>query len=76
MNLIFAIFVLYSYFGKSFLISAAPLILSMVVNKYLGAIIKKLKKERKHCADLKSNEINETLINVKMLKLYGWQDEF
>ena len=26
--------------------------------------------------DLKSNEINEVLTNVKIIKLYGWTDLF
>ncbi len=27
-------------------------------------------------SDSKSNKINETLTNAKMIKLYGWQQKF
>ena len=33
-------------------------------------------KERMSLGDAKSNEINEILTNAKMLKLYGWTDQF
>ena len=48
----------------------------MAINKSLSKRRKNLIKEKKKRGDAKANEINETLSNAKMLKLYGWQDEF
>ena len=75
-DLVISSFILYSYFGVSFFVSLIPLIASLILNSIMAEYRKELSKENLRLSDAKSNEINETLSNAKMLKLYGWQDKF
>lgn len=68
-------FLLY-YFGTSFLVSLAILIVAFFLNKTVGLQRKQMHKEMKNFEDQASNELNEVLSNAKMLKLYGWQEKF
>lgn len=38
--------------------------------------MKVLKKEKERLADTKKNLLGEVLNNIKMLKLFGWEDNF
>jgi len=38
--------------------------------------MKNLKKDREKRADVKKNLLAELLNNIKMLKLYGWEQKF
>lgn len=46
--------------------------ISMYFNKYMSSKLKALRKEKKKLSDIKANDIQETLSNAKMLKLYSW----
>jgi hypothetical protein len=63
---------LYYYFGLSFLASLIPFLVSLLINRALAHKRNSLYIEMEKRADLKSNKINETLTNAKMIKLYGW----
>jgi len=63
---------LYYYFGYSFLVSLIPFFVSLLINRVIAKKRKSLHVEMEKCADKKSNKINETLTNAKMIKLYGW----
>jgi ABC-type multidrug transport system fused ATPase/permease subunit len=75
-NFVFTMFMLWWLFGVSFFISLIPFVVSFMINKYLAKRRKAMHKERMSLGDAKSNEINEILTNAKMLKLYGWTDQF
>jgi ABC-type multidrug transport system fused ATPase/permease subunit len=75
-NFLFTTFMLWWLFGVSFFISLIPFAASFMINKYLAKRRKAMHKERMSLGDAKSNEINEILTNAKMLKLYGWTDQF
>jgi hypothetical protein len=63
---------LYYYFGLSFLASLIPFLVSLLINRAVAHKRNSLHIEMEKRADLKSNKINETLTNAKMIKLYGW----
>jgi len=73
-ELTLSVYMLFSLFGISFLVSLVPLLVSLLLNSWLAKIRKILQKESLRLSDVKSNEINETLTNAKMLKMYGWQE--
>ena len=71
-ELTLSVSVLYFHFGFSFVVSLVPLMISLLLNSCMAKYRKNLQKESLRLSDVKSNEINETLTNTKMLKLYGW----
>jgi ABC-type multidrug transport system fused ATPase/permease subunit len=75
-NTIYTFVMLLWYYQSSFLVSLVPFLFSFVSNRYFGTRRKIMQKQMKGLRDAKSNEINEILTNAKMLKLYGWQDQF
>ena len=75
-SLVLSSIMLFHYFGFSFVLSLIPFFVSIYFNKVLAKKRKVLHKEKESRSDEKSNKINETLNNAKMIKLYGWQDLF
>jgi len=73
-ELTLSVYMLFSLFGISFLVSLVPLLVSLLLNSWLAKLRKRLQIESLRLSDVKSNEINETLTNAKMLKMYGWQE--
>jgi ABC-type multidrug transport system fused ATPase/permease subunit len=75
-NTVFSAYMLTRYFGVSFFISLVPFSLSFLSKNYFSRQRKALQKEMKVARDAMSNDVNEILTNAKMLKLYGWTDQF
>jgi ATP-binding cassette subfamily C (CFTR/MRP) protein 2 len=74
--LILSFIILYYYFGFCFLISLLPIPITLIVNVALAKRRRLMQEQMEIASDSKSNKINETLTNAKMIKLYGWQQKF
>lgn len=65
------------YFLKwSFFAGFGVFVLAFLVNFSLGVFLNKIQKVILERKDARMSETNESLNNIKMLKLYSWQELF
>jgi ATP-binding cassette subfamily C (CFTR/MRP) protein 1 len=76
LQIILAIWMLWSYLGVSALIGVATMVFFIPVNVTLGNIVKKLQTQKLKVTDSRIKMINEILSGMKVLKFYGWEDSF
>lgn len=74
--LILSISFLFYYLGLSFFSGIGVLLLAFVVNFILGMISANLWKVMMQKKDMRMNSTTEALSNIKMIKLYGWNETF
>ena len=75
-NLIGYCYMLYQFFGFSFIFGIATLLLFMFINVCFSKKFKKLQKKQMALKDKRMKKITEAFNNIKILKLYNWEDEF
>ena len=75
-NLIGYSYMLFKFFGFSFIFGILTLIFFMFVNFLFSKKFKKLQKKQMALKDKRMKKITETFNNIKILKLYAWEDEF
>ena len=75
-NLIGYSYMLFKFFGFSFIFGIMTLLLFMFVNFLFSKKFKKLQKKQMALKDKRMKKITETFNNIKILKLYAWEDEF
>ena len=75
-NLIGYCYMLFKFFGFSFIFGIATLFLFMFINFLFSKKFKKLQKKQMALKDKRMKKITETFNNIKILKLYAWEDEF
>jgi len=74
--LLFCTIILFSYLGWSFLSAIVIFAVTFVVNLYAGRRSARLQKEFMTRSDKRVKTTNESLNNIKMLKLYSWTSIF
>lgn len=67
---------LYYYLSWAFFAGFGVFLIAFVVNTVIGIFINKTQKEIMEKKDARMSETNESLNNIKMLKLYSWQELF
>ena len=75
-NLIGYCYMLFKFFGFSFVFGIITLLLFMLINVLFSKKFKKLQKKQMALKDKRMKKITETFNNIKILKLYAWEDEF
>ena len=75
-NLIGYVYMLFKFFGVSFIFGIITLLLFMLINVLFSKKFKKLQKKQMALKDKRMKKITETFNNIKILKLYAWEDEF
>ena len=75
-NLVGYFYMLFKFFGFSFLFGIGTLFLFIFVNFIFVRKLKKLHKKQMMLKDRRMKVITETFNNIKILKLYSWEDEF
>ena len=75
-NLIGYCYMLFKFFGFSFIFGIITLLLFMLINVFFSKKFKKLQKKQMALKDKRMKKITETFNNIKILKLYAWEDEF
>ena len=75
-NLIGYCYMLFKFFGVSFIFGIITLLLFMLINVLFSKKFKKLQKKQMALKDKRMKKITETFNNIKILKLYAWEDEF
>jgi hypothetical protein len=76
LQFISTIIVLCYYFGTSLFAALLFTFFTFKVNQYFTYKVKILKREKERLGDIKKNLLGEILNNIKMLKLFGWEDYF
>jgi ATP-binding cassette subfamily C (CFTR/MRP) protein 1 len=69
-------FMLFQFFGISFLIGFTILALSLTINFFIQKKLQQRYKEMYKLKDDRMRVTTETFNNLKVLKLYSWEDEF
>ena len=69
-------YMLFKFFGISFIFGLITLIFFLGINFYFQRQFKKLQKTRMKLKDKRMKITTETFNNIKVLKLYSWEDEF
>ena len=69
-------YMLFKYFGISFIFGLVTLIIFLFINFYFQRKFKKTQKEQMKLKDKRMKVTTETFNNIKVLKLYSWEDEF
>ena len=75
-NLIGYSYMLFKFFGISFIFGIITLFFFMFVNFLFSKKFKKLQKRQMALKDKRMKKITETFNNIKILKLYSWEEEF
>ena len=75
-NLIGYSYMLFKFFGFSFIFGILTLLFFMFVNFLFSKKFKNLHKKQMALKDKRMKKITETFNNIKILKLYAWEDEF
>ena len=75
-NLIGYGYMLFKFFGFSFLFGIGTLLLFMLINVLFMKKFKKLFKTQMMLKDKRMKVITETFNNIKIIKLYAWEEEF
>ena len=75
-NLIGYSYMLFKFFGVSFIFGILTLFLFMFINFLFSKKFKKLQKKQMALKDKRMKKITETFNNIKILKLYAWEEEF
>ena len=76
MNLIGYSYMLFKFFGISFIFGIGTLIMFLLINVFFTRKFKKLHKKQMALKDKRMKKITETFNNIKILKLYSWENEF
>ena len=71
-----SITVAFKTFGVSFLAGLGVFFSAIVVNAIVGLWYNKVEKVVMSCKDARMAVTTESINNIKMLKLYSWQDDF
>ena len=75
-NLIGYCYMLFKFFGFSFIFGIVVLVIFLLINSFFMKKFKKLHKTHMMLKDKRMKVITETFNNIKILKLYAWEDEF
>ena len=75
-NLIGYCYMLFKFFGFSFIFGIIVLLIFMFINVMFMKKFKKLFKTQMILKDKRMKVITETFNNIKILKLYAWEEEF
>lgn len=76
LQIIIAIYLLWTYLGVSALIGVATMIIFIPVNLMLANRTKKLQTKKLKIQDSRIKMMNEILAGMKVLKFYGWELSF
>ena len=69
-------FLLFDYLGISFIFGLVVLLIFLVINYFMQRTFKKLQKRRQANMDKRLRMTTAILFNLKVLKLYSWDDFF
>lgn len=69
-------YMLFQFFGIAFVFGFGTMFLFFLINFYFHRQFKKLQKEQMRLKDRRMKIVTETFNNLKVLKLYSWEDEF
>lgn len=69
-------FMLFQFFGYSFLLGFGILFIALTVNFFIQKKLQQRNKEMLKKKDVRMRVTTETFNNLKVLKLYSWEDEF
>ena len=69
-------YMLFKFFGWNFIFGLITLIIFLYINFKLQTKMKKLMVNQMKVKDKRMKIITETFNNIKILKLYSWEDEF
>ena len=75
-NLIGYSYMLFKFFGFSFIFGIITLFFFMFINFLFSKKFKKLHKKQMALKDKRMKKLTETFNNIKILKLYSWEEEF
>ena len=70
------IYLLFDFFGFTFLFGLTVLIIFFGLNYFIGKIFRRRQKKMMAKKDICMKVTTETLDNIKILKLYNWENEF
>ena len=70
------IYLLFDFFGLTFLSGLTILLTFMVMNYIIAKAFRRKQKKKKKKKDICMKITTETLENIKILKLYNWENEF
>ena len=70
------IYLLFDFFGLTFIFGLSVLIIFFGLNYIIGKIFRKRQKRMMGRKDICMKATTETLDNIKILKLYNWENEF
>ena len=75
-TIIYSIYLLFNYFGLSFIPGFIVLIILAYITLKLGKKDRKLQKEKMVASDARMDVISQTINIIKMIKLYTWEKIF
>ncbi len=75
-QIIIFIYLLFRFFGISFLFGLITLIIFLSINFYIQNLYRIMQKDLLKRKDNRMKITSETINSLKILKLYGWEDEF
>ena len=69
-------YMLFKFFGIAFIFGFVTMFLFFFLNFYFHRKFKKIQKEQMKLKDKRMKIVTETFNNLKVLKLYAWEDEY
>ena len=75
-NIIGYNYMLFKFFGFSFIFAVIIFIIIMILNFFFSKKFKKIIKKQMILKDKRMKKVTETFNNIKTLKLYAWENEF
>ena len=70
------IYLLFQYFGATFLFGLGTMLFIFIILGFLQSKYSKLESEHMEAKDARMRITTQTFNSLKILKLYGWDDEF
>ena len=67
---------LYKYLGPSVFFGIAVLLVTIPINSYTLRILNRLAKKENEAKDARTKRTSESIANMKLLKLQGWEQQF
>ena len=69
-------YMLFKFFGVSFLLGIGTMIIFMIINVFFTKKLKLTQKKQMMLKDKRMKVLTETFNNIKVLKLYSWEEEY
>ena len=69
-------YMLFKFFGISFIFGIGTMVLFMIINVCFMRNFRKMHKQQMMLKDKRMKTLTETFNNIKILKLYSWEDEY